>query len=132
MVIQDIQEVSQYIEVKFEVSLQWRDARVVFYNIKQDEEMNTLTMDEQLSLWSPTLVFWNTKQQLRTLNDKNSFPLSDRKAMDLLLGKRLMKTSWCSEEVRTVSYCLESTVFSLIVNITWLGTLLISRLVILN
>ena len=73
MVIQDIQEVSQYIEVKFEVSLQWRDARVLFYNIKPDEEMNTLTMDEQLSLWTPTLVFWNTKQQLRSVNDKNTF-----------------------------------------------------------
>ena len=73
MVIQDIQEVSQYIEVKFEVSLQWRDARVLFYNIKQDEEMNTLTMDEQVSLWTPTLVFWNTKHQLRTINDKNTF-----------------------------------------------------------
>ena len=73
MVIQDIQEVSQYIEVKFEISMKWRDARVLFYNIKQDEEMNTLTMDEQLALWTPTLVFWNTKQQLRTRNDKNSF-----------------------------------------------------------
>ena len=73
MVIQDIQEVSQYIEVKFEVSLKWKDARVLFYNIKQDEEMNTLTMDEQVSLWTPTLVFWNTKHQLRTINDKNTF-----------------------------------------------------------
>ena len=72
MVIQDIQEVSQYIELKFEVSLQWKDARILFYNIKQDEEMNTLTMDEQVSLWTPTLVFWNTKHQLRTINDKGS------------------------------------------------------------
>ena len=73
MVIQDIQEVSQYIEVKFELSLQWKDARVLYYNIKPNEEMNTLTMDEQLSLWTPTLVFWNTKHQLRTINDKNTF-----------------------------------------------------------
>ena len=73
MVIQDIQEVSQYIEVKFELSLQWKDARVLYYNIKPNEEMNTLTMDEQLSLWTPTLVFWNTKHQLRTMNDKNTF-----------------------------------------------------------
>ena len=73
MVIQDIQEVSQYIELKFEITMQWRDARVLFYNIKPDKEMNTLTMDEQLSLWSPTLVFWNTKHQLRTVNDMNTF-----------------------------------------------------------
>ena len=30
-------------------------------------------MDEQLSLWTPTIVFWNTKNQLRTLNDENTF-----------------------------------------------------------
>ena len=73
MVIQDIQEVAQYLEVKFKISLQWKDARVMFYNIKTDERMNSLTMEEQLSLWTPTIVFWNTKEQLRTLNDKNTF-----------------------------------------------------------
>ena len=73
MVIQDIQEVAQYLELKFKISLEWRDARVMFYNIKPDENMNTLTMEEQLDLWTPTLVFWNTKEQLRTVNDKNTF-----------------------------------------------------------
>ena len=73
MVVQDIQEVAQYLELKFKISLQWMDARIMFYNIKEDEKMNTLTLDEQLALWTPTLVFWNTKQQLRTLNDQNTF-----------------------------------------------------------
>ena len=43
MVIQDIQEVAQYMEVKFKITLQWVDARVMFYNIKLDENMNSLT-----------------------------------------------------------------------------------------
>ena len=73
MVIQDIQEVKQYLEMKFKVSLQWLDARLAFYNIKHDEKMNSLSLDEQLSLWTPTIVFWNTKNQLRTLNDENTF-----------------------------------------------------------
>ena len=73
MVIQDIQEVAQYIEVKFRITLQWMDARVLYYNIKPDEKLNSLTMDEQLALWTPTIVFWNTKDQLRTLNDENTF-----------------------------------------------------------
>ena len=73
MVIQDIQEVAQYLEVKFKVSLQWLDARLTFYNIKPDEKMNSLSLDEQLAIWTPTTVFWNTKNQLRTLNDKNTF-----------------------------------------------------------
>ena len=44
MVIQDIQEVAQYLEVKFKISLEWQDARVMFYNIKTDEKMNSLTL----------------------------------------------------------------------------------------
>ena len=78
MVVQDIQEVAQYLELKFKISLQWMDARIMFYNIKVDEKMNTLTLDEQLALWTPTLVFWNTKQQLRTLNDQNTFAQIER------------------------------------------------------
>ena len=35
--------------------------------------MNSLTLDEEVALWTPTVVFWNTKEQLRTLNDKNTF-----------------------------------------------------------
>ena len=73
MVIQDIQEVAQYLEVKFMITLEWVDARVTFYNIKPDENMNSLTLDEQLLLWTPTIVFWNTKEQLRTVNDENTF-----------------------------------------------------------
>ena len=35
--------------------------------------MNSLTLDEQQALWTPTIVFWNTKQQLKSINDKDSF-----------------------------------------------------------
>merc|ERR1712013_879532 len=73
MVVQDIQEVAQYLKLKFKISLQWMDARVSFYNIKTDETMNSLSLDEQLSLWTPTIVFWNTEQQLKTVNDQNTF-----------------------------------------------------------
>ena len=73
MVIQDIQEVAQYLELKFKITLQWMDARLMYYNIKPDEEMNYLTLDEQLAIWTPTIVFWNTKQQLRTVNDMKTF-----------------------------------------------------------
>ena len=55
------------------ISLQWMDARVLYYNIKPDENMNSLTLDEQLALWTPTILFWNTKDQLRTANDKITF-----------------------------------------------------------
>ena len=73
MVVQDIQEVGQYIELKFRLSLSWKDARVMYHNLKVEETMNSLSLEEQLSLWTPTIVFWNTKQQLKSLNDAESF-----------------------------------------------------------
>ena len=87
MVIQDIQEVKQYLEMKFKVSLHWLDARLAFYNIKHDENMNSLSLDEQLSLWTPTVVFWNTKDQLRTLNDENTFGSVKREQNGSIIDK---------------------------------------------
>ena len=89
MVIQDIQEVAQYMEVKFRITLQWVDARVTYYNIKQDENMNSLSLDEQLTLWTPTIVFWNTKEQLRTVNDKNTFANIKRQAEGSIIEKEV-------------------------------------------
>ena len=87
MVVQDIQEVAQYLELKFKVNLQWKDARVLFYNIKKDEMMNSLSLDEQLILWTPTIVFWNTKNQLRSLNDENTFGSIRRDANGSIIEK---------------------------------------------
>ena len=89
MVVQDIQEVAQYLELKFKVSLQWKDARVLFYNIKTDEMMNSLSLGEQLALWTPTIVFWNTKNQLRTVNDENTFASIRREANGSIIDKEV-------------------------------------------
>ena len=89
MVVQDIQEVAQYLELKFKISLQWMDARVSYYNIKQDENMNLLTLDEQLALWTPSIVFWNTKEQLRTVNDENTFASIRRERNGSIIGKEI-------------------------------------------
>ena len=72
MVVQDIQEVAQYLKLKFRLSLQWMDARVSFYNIKPEETMNSLSLEERMALWTPTIVFWNTEEQLKTVNDENT------------------------------------------------------------
>ena len=89
MVVQDIQEVAQYLKLKFRISLEWKDARVSFYNIKPDENMNSLSMEEQLSLWTPTIVFWNTEQQLKTVNDENTFASIRRSGNNSLIAREV-------------------------------------------
>ena len=73
MVVQSIKEKDKYIKLKFEIRLQWMDTRITYYNIKEDETLNALSLEEQLALWTPTIVFWNTDQQLKTVNDEESF-----------------------------------------------------------
>ena len=89
MVEQDIQEVAQYLELKFKINLEWRDARILFYNLKVREDMNSLTLDEQLSIWTPTIIFWNTKNQLRTINDKNTLASVGRNRNGSIIGKEV-------------------------------------------
>ena len=87
MVVQDIQEVAQYLKLKFRLSLNWRDARVSFYNIKSEEVLNSLPLEEQLMLWTPTIVFWNTEKQLKSINDENSFASIRRNANGTIIDR---------------------------------------------
>ena len=89
MTIQDIQEVAQFLKLKFKISLQWNDARITFYNIKPDEKMNSLSLEEQLFIWTPTIVFWNTEKQLRTVNDKTTFASVRRDGAGSPIGKEV-------------------------------------------
>ena len=65
------------------------DARVLFYNIKINENMNSLSLDEQMSLWTPTIVFWNTEEQLKTVNDKNTFASVKRSGRGSLISREV-------------------------------------------
>ena len=89
MVVQDIQEVAQFLELKIRIHLRWKDARVVFYNIKEDEKMNSLSPTEQRALWTPSIVFWNTKNQLRTIDDENTFASIKRQAPGSIIGNEI-------------------------------------------
>ena len=89
MVVQDIQEVAQYLKLKFKINLQWMDARVSFYNIKIDETMNSLSLEEQTKLWTPTIVFWNTEEQLKTVNDMNTFASVKRSGNGSLIAREI-------------------------------------------
>ena len=70
MEVLSIQEEQKIFEAKLELILQWKDPRVQFFNLKPNSQDNPLTLDEQLSLWTPTLVFRNSKEELVTVNDE--------------------------------------------------------------
>ena len=89
MMIQDIHEVGQYMELKFKLLLNWVDARIVFHNLKVDERFNSLSLEEQLSLWNPKLVFWNTKKELRSVKDEKVFASVRRTGNGTMIDKKI-------------------------------------------
>ena len=71
--ILDIQEVNNVLILKFDLESAWVDSRLDLYNLKEDEEMNTLSYKEKKKIWVPRIFFKNTREDLMSLNDKKTF-----------------------------------------------------------
>ena len=67
-----------FLKLLFVLDLAWFDNRLQFYNLKYDDNMNTLTPEDQKSIWTPTVLFDNTEKQLTSRNDEKSFAKSIR------------------------------------------------------
>ena len=71
--ILDIQEVQQRLALKFDLEEKWLDSRLQFYNLKKDQEMNTLVFEEKNMIWIPRILFSNTKDDLTSERDDKAF-----------------------------------------------------------
>ena len=67
--ILNIIEVRKILSLKFRLEQSWRDSRIQYHNIKQDQELNTLTFSEKKSIWVPTILFSNTREDFTSKND---------------------------------------------------------------
>ena len=67
-----ISEVEGLFETQQSVGLQWRDPRLSFHNLREEEERNTLSGVERGLIWVPTVTFLNTARQERSLRDNSS------------------------------------------------------------
>ena len=78
MVVQEIKEIQQILQLKFSLRMTWVDARLDFYNIKSDETMNVISINEMNRIWLPILIFHNTERGQRTIIDDESFATISR------------------------------------------------------
>ena len=69
MVVQEIKEIEQILQLKFNLRMTWVDARLDFYNIKLKETMNVISRDELNKIWLPQIIFDNTEEGQITIND---------------------------------------------------------------
>ena len=68
-----MKEIEQILQLKFSLRMTWVDARLDFFNIKADETMNVISLEELNQIWLPVIIFHNTESGLRTINDEGSF-----------------------------------------------------------
>ena len=95
--ILSIVEITELFEIKFRLYLSWKDPRLVYRNLKKNENLNVLRGEAQNELWAPELIFRNTKDSdrskidgeslIKALANKNDlFKKSDKSEVQNVLG----------------------------------------------
>ena len=54
--VQEIDEIQQILQLKFNLQISWVDARLDFYNIKLDETMNVISIQTSATLMLPVQI----------------------------------------------------------------------------
>ena len=66
-----IEEEDHSIQLQFQINLEWKENRAIFYNLKSESYLNALSQDEIDILWLPLIVYLNTDQQETTRLGEN-------------------------------------------------------------
>ena len=113
--IDNIQEIDSTVEFQFILYLTWYESRLKFLNLMENTT-NRLTPAEKEIIWIPTLTFYNTKNRLETILDKNTV-ISIRKKGD---SKSLEnKKSYNGNENPLTSERFYVTTFMCIYDMAW-------------
>ena len=64
--IVDMEETDHKIDFQFRITLEWRENRVVYNNLKRDTSLNALSDEDARSLWLPSIIYDNTDQKEMT------------------------------------------------------------------
>ena len=63
MKVVEIEESDHSIQLQFQISLDWKENRVKYYNLKKDTYLNALTDLDIKKIWLPLIVYDNTDQK---------------------------------------------------------------------
>ena len=64
-------EVDESMDLKYRMTLKWKDSRLRFRNLKKENYLNTLGKDEAGKIWYPRVIFYNTRDTEETQVVKN-------------------------------------------------------------
>ena len=63
MKVVEIEESDHSLQLQFQISLDWKENRVKYYNLKKDTYLNALTDLDIKKIWLPLIVYDNTDQK---------------------------------------------------------------------
>ena len=66
MKVVEIEQTDHSIHLQFQISMQWRENRVTFQNLKDETSLNALTSNDIDQLWLPLVIYDNTDQKKST------------------------------------------------------------------
>ena len=66
MKVVEIEEVDHSIHMQFQISLEWKENRVTYQNLKDKTSLNALTDHDISKLWLPLVIYGNTDQKEST------------------------------------------------------------------
>ena len=61
--ILNVDDENEEFYISFTLKTQWFDPRLVFNNLKKREDLNVLSPVHYIAIWTPTLIFYNTKSK---------------------------------------------------------------------
>ena len=61
-----VDEIHEEFYISFTMRTQWYDSRLKFNNLKQQEDLNVLTPGQHGKIWTPNLIFFNTKSKKKS------------------------------------------------------------------
>ena len=67
-----IDEVAMLYKTQYSVNMEWLDPRIIYYNLNDNQGLNTLVEQEKDKIWTPKLIFDNTEEKTRTKTDSES------------------------------------------------------------
>ena len=56
----------QVFYISYTMIVQWFDSRLKYNNLKQQEDLNVLTPGQHETIWSPQIIFHNTKSKIKS------------------------------------------------------------------
>ena len=70
--ILQIDEIGETFYVSFNQDAAWIDPRLVYKNLKRNTDLNVLSEDETDAIWTPQIVFYNTKGKEESVADERT------------------------------------------------------------